>query len=62
LRVAWPAFLLALLEALDRALDLYRNDPDRWREIMLRGMEQDWSWGQSARRYRELYERAVQAA
>jgi len=52
----------ALLEALDRALDLYRNDPDGWREIMLRGMEQDWSWGQSARRYRELYERAVQAA
>jgi starch synthase len=37
----------ALLEAVDRALDLYRHHPDRWLALQLTGMRQDWSWNHS---------------
>jgi len=45
----------ALLEALQRALDLYRGDPRLWRQLMQRGMRQDWSWNRSAAEYERLY-------
>ncbi|MBI3048760.1 MAG: glycogen synthase GlgA [Acidobacteria bacterium] len=47
----------ALLAALRRALDMYRNRP-AWRRIQAAGMGQDFSWDSSARQYAELYERA----
>ncbi len=50
---------LALAETLQRACDCYRQ-PDVWRQIMETGMRQDWSWGQSARKYVALYERTIQ--
>jgi starch synthase len=42
--------------AIDRALSLW---PDRrqWRQVMLNGMQQDFSWTESAKRYVELYKR-----
>jgi starch synthase len=45
-----------LLEAGHAALDAYA-DKTRWRDLMQRGMAQDFSWGASARRYLELYRR-----
>jgi starch synthase len=47
------------LQALDRALILYRSDPDRWLALMRAGMRQDWSWERSAAEYERLYERVV---
>jgi starch synthase len=44
----------ALLLALRRALDTYR-DRRAWRGLVLRGMSQDFSWGRSARAYEALY-------
>ncbi len=44
----------ALLAALDRALAVYRVG-EKWRELMRRGMTQDFSWERAARRYGELY-------
>lgn len=44
--------------ALNRALDVYYNHPDDWRERQRRAMLTDFSWESSARRYVELYERA----
>jgi starch synthase len=44
----------ALLAALRRAVDLWRDD-SRWRQMQLTAMRQDFSWQQSARRYLELY-------
>jgi starch synthase len=44
----------ALTWALRRALKAHRNR-DEWRKIMCRGMEGDYSWTASARRYLELY-------
>jgi starch synthase len=48
-----------LLEAVGRAVDLYRTRPDEWLRLAQNGMRQDWSWGRSAREYVQLYERLV---
>lgn len=45
----------ALIAAVDRALDLYRNDPATWVWLQQNGMRQDWSWDRSARQYLEVY-------
>ncbi|HET9044797.1 MAG TPA: glycosyltransferase, partial [Burkholderiales bacterium] len=45
---------LALLAAIERALDLYR-EPKAWRQIQRAGMATDFSWGAAARRYVEVY-------
>ncbi|MBI1194687.1 MAG: glycogen synthase GlgA [Gammaproteobacteria bacterium] len=47
----------ALAAAIGRAIDLYR-DSDAWRQIVLRGMAQDFGWKNSALAYNELYEKA----
>jgi starch synthase len=44
----------ALLTAVRRALSVYANQ-SRWREIMRRGMRQDFSWEYSAGQYAALY-------
>ncbi len=49
----------ALVAALARALSLYR-DPNRWVSLMVRGMQQDFSWRASAQRYIDLYHSARQ--
>jgi len=47
----------ALLGAVQRALDLYRGDPERWLGLMRAGMRQDWSWNRSAAAYERLYQK-----
>ena len=49
---------LALAEALERALAAY-GDKTTWIRLVEAGMRQDWSWGNSAQQYAELYERTV---
>lgn len=48
----------ALASTIDRALRAYA-EPEVWRQIVLRGMRQDWSWDRSARQYMELYEKLL---
>jgi len=48
----------ALVEAVDRALALWR-DRKAWTRLMRNGMRQDWSWEASARRYVDIYADAV---
>lgn len=52
---------LALSEALDRALEAYRQ-PDAWRQIVEAGMRQDFSWARSAREYVSLYQQTIAQA
>jgi starch synthase len=51
----------ALLRAVDRALAA-RREPQRWRQLQLRGMRRDFSWRASAAAYQNLYEDALRAA
>ncbi|HEY3354246.1 MAG TPA: glycogen synthase GlgA [Polyangia bacterium] len=45
----------ALLATVKRAVSAYHTG-DAWREMVLRSMRLDYSWGISARRYLEMYE------
>jgi starch synthase len=49
-----PATPLGLRSAIERALEVYA-DQSLWQTLMRRGMEQDFSWEQSARQYLALY-------
>jgi starch synthase len=49
----------ALLEALGRALALYR-EPERWRAVQRVAMSEDNSWDHSAQEYVTMYERAIE--
>lgn len=48
-----------LEETIGEALDRYRNNPDAWTRLMIRGMKQDFSWSRSAQEYQRLYEKAL---
>ncbi|MFH1089941.1 MAG: glycogen synthase GlgA [Pseudomonadota bacterium] len=50
---------LALLRAVTRAVETFRS-PERWRAMMLAGMNQDFSWDRSAQEYLNLFKRAVE--
>ncbi len=49
----------ALGWAVERALDVYRNEPEEWRARQQRAMALDFSWEGSARRYVDLYEQTM---
>ena len=57
---SFEAYTSAALEVtLGRALEVWRN-PAEWEKIMRRGMSLDYSWHNSARKYEELYRRAIE--
>ena len=49
----------ALLAAVEKAVETYCHK-DTWRTLMERGMRADFSWGVSARKYVELYHKALE--
>ena len=48
----------ALLQCLLRALRFYATDKAQWQQLMIRGMEMDFSWTASAQQYLRLYQKA----
>jgi starch synthase len=52
----------ALEEALERACSLFRHDRLHWSQLVTTGMQQDWSWAESARQYAELYATTIARA
>ena len=54
-----PATPVALADALQHAISAYRR-PDLWRQIMARGMAQNFSWDLAAAHYMALYRDVVQ--
>ena len=52
----------ALLDAVRRGVNLYREQSDAWRGLVRAGMRADWSWDRSAAEYVRLYERLVGTA
>lgn len=49
----------SLWQAVKRAIDLYHRPDDAWRRLATNGMRQDFSWEASAKRYLELYAKAL---
>jgi starch synthase len=47
-----------MLDAIQRALSYYR-DAEAWSKLRQRGMEQDFSWRNSAKKYVDIYELAL---
>jgi len=52
-------FGYALQEAIQRALDLYK-DKARWQRLAVQGMKKDYSWQRSALEYIDLYKKALE--
>ena len=53
-----PYTARALLDAVDRALKVYRSER-AWRALQTRAMRADFSWARSARQYERLYRKAI---
>ena len=48
-----------LFDAVQRAVDVYRDHPDRWNQMMITAMGQDFSWEKSAEKYLVLYNKVL---
>jgi starch synthase len=48
-----------LLEAVERALQVYEQK-EVWTKLMKKGMQKDFSWQASAKKYEDLYQKALQ--
>ena len=46
-------------DAAQRAIEVYRKQPDRWKQMMITAMGQDFSWEQSADKYLAVYTRVL---
>jgi starch synthase len=49
----------ALDQVLRRACQTYERQPDVWDQLVRCGMQQDWSWKSSARKYVKLYQDTI---
>ncbi|MFH1862087.1 MAG: glycogen/starch synthase, partial [bacterium] len=49
---------LQLLDTIQRALTYYK-DSKKWRSLQIRGMSQDFSWSNSAKKYVDIYDLAL---
>ncbi len=49
----------ALATTVSRAVDMFSNDKRTWHRMMMNGMNADFSWKASAKKYVHLYEMAV---
>lgn len=47
---------IALESAMHRAIDLWYHDPDQFHQLMVQGMEQDYSWRYAGQHYLNIYE------
>ncbi|MGC8765280.1 MAG: glycogen synthase [Brevinematia bacterium] len=47
------------LQALKKATDIYRNQPEAWENMVVAGMKERWNWERSARKYIEVYEKIL---
>ncbi|MDG1874794.1 MAG: glycogen synthase GlgA [Mariniblastus sp.] len=49
----------ALDNAITRAVRMYYENRPTWNQLIQTGMNRDWSWNASAKRYEELYRKAI---
>ena len=46
-------------DAAQRAIEVYRMQPDRWKQMMITAMSQDFSWEKSAEKYLAVYSQVL---
>lgn len=46
-------------QTLKKALEIYYEEPARWRQLRINGMKKNFSWNKSAREYLKIYRRAM---
>jgi len=51
-----------MLHTIERAVDFYKNRPEIWHRLQMRGMKGDYSWTHSANEYIKLYEQLFHPA
>ena len=49
-----------LFRAVERAIQLYRDRPATWQELIQTGMSRDFSWARAAASYLEVYRGAIE--
>jgi starch synthase len=52
----------SLRNCIESALNVYSQDTSLWGTLVERGMQQDWSWANSAAQYETVYSRAREQA
>ena len=53
-----PATPAALVSAMKRAVAVYRDEPERWRQLQVAGMAEDFGWHRAALAYEEVFRAA----
>ncbi len=48
-----------MIDAINRAINVYTEYPEEWNKLVIRGMESDFSWKASAVKYEELYNHTI---
>ncbi len=48
-----------MMDAINRAVNVYNKYPEEWNKLVVRAMEQDFSWKASAVKYEELYNHII---
>jgi len=48
-----------LIKTINRAIKFYNTKPEEWKQLVVRALEQDFSWKRSADKYIEIYNKAV---
>ena len=43
--------------ALDRAIDCWFHHPEKWRKLMINGMNIDFSWNKPSNEYLQIYQK-----
>jgi hypothetical protein len=54
-----PPEVQPMMQALDLALQTYKEYPESWQKLMRSGMQQDLSWDRSAQQYEQIFQWAM---
>lgn len=54
-----PAAIEPMVAAVSSAVNLYREEPDKWQALQLRGMARDCSWERAAQQYELVLSEAM---
>lgn len=54
-----PAAIEPMVAAVSSAVSLYREEPEKWRALQLRGMARDCSWERAAQQYEQVLTEAM---